>query len=140
VVTRFRSAGVRLWAPPALYAMAIFALSSVPNPPAPPGAMTDKHLHALVYAGLALLVLRALASADAGRVTRGRAFGAAAIAAAYGLTDELHQWFVPGRVVDAFDLLANAVGALAATLPAWAVARVRTRGAARSSAPMAEGS
>jgi VanZ family protein len=135
---RFRSAGVRLWAPPALYAMAIFALSSVPNPPAPPGAMTDKHLHAIVYAGLALLVLRALASADAGRVTRGRALGAAAIAAAYGVTDELHQWFVPGRVVDAFDLLANAVGALASTLPAWAVARVRTRSAARSSAPMAE--
>lgn len=135
-MTPARSAAVRLWGPPALYAMAIFVLSSIPNPPAPPGAMTDKHLHALVYAGLALLVLRALA--DTGRVTMGRAFGAAAIAAAYGLTDELHQWFVPGRFVEAFDLLANSVGALASTLVAWGLARVRTR-ATRSSTPMTEG-
>ena len=139
-MTAPRSAGLRLWAPPAVYAAAIFALSSIPNPPAPPGAITDKHLHAMVYAGLALLVLRALASADASRVTRGRALGAAAIAAAYGLTDELHQWFVPGRVVDAFDLVANAVGALGASLLAWGVARVRARGGGRPSAQMTEGS
>jgi VanZ family protein len=133
-------AAVRLWAPPAIYAIAIFALSSIPNPPAPPGAVTDKHLHALVYAGLALLVLRALASADASRVTSARAVGAAAIAAVYGVTDELHQWFVPGRVVDALDLLANASGALAATLLARGGVRLRMRGEARAAARITEGS
>lgn len=134
------SAAVRLWAPPVIYAIAIFALSSIPNPPAPPGALTDKHLHALVYAGLALLVLRALAWGDASRVTSVRALGAAAIASAYGVTDELHQWFVPGRVVDALDLLANAAGALAATLLARGGARLWTRGGARVSARVTEGS
>ena len=133
-------AGVRLWAPPAIYAIAIFALSSIPNPPAPPGAVTDKHLHALVYAGLALLVLRALAAGDASRVTSARALGAATLAAAYGVTDELHQWFVPGRVVDALDLLANAVGALTATMLARGGARLWTRGEARASARITEGS
>jgi VanZ family protein len=131
VVTGVQSAAVRLWAPPAIYAIAIFALSSIPNPPAPPGAVTDKHLHALLYAGLALLVLRALAAGDASRVTAVRALGAAAIASAYGVTDELHQWFVPGRVVDALDLLANAAGALVATLLARVGVRLWTRGAAR---------
>lgn len=137
-MTGLQSAGARLWAPPAIYALAILALSSIPNPPTPPGAVTDKHLHALVYAGLALLVLRALASGDASRVTPARALGAAAIAAAYGVTDELHQWFVPGRVVDAFDLLANAAGALAATLLARLGARLWTRGEARASARITE--
>jgi VanZ family protein len=131
VVTGVQSAAVRLWAPPAIYAIAIFALSSIPNPPAPPGAVTDKHLHALLYAGLALLVLRALAAGDASRVTAVRALGAAAIASAYGVTDELHQWFVPGRVVDALDLLANAAGALVATLLARVGVRLWTRGDAR---------
>lgn len=139
-MTGVQSAGVRLWAPPAIYAIAIFALSSIPNPPAPPGALTDKHLHALVYAGLALLVLRALASGDASRVTSVRALGAAAIASAYGVTDELHQWFVPGRVVDALDLLANAAGALGATLLARGGARLWTRAEARASTRITEGS
>jgi VanZ family protein len=135
-----QSAAVRLWMPPVIYAVAIFALSSIPNPPAPPGAVTDKHLHALVYAGLALLVLRALASGDARRVTSARALGAAAIAAAYGVTDELHQWFVPGRVVDALDLLANAAGALGATLLARGGVRLWTRGGDRASTRITEGS
>lgn len=139
-MTGVPSAGVRLWAPPAIYAIAIFALSSIPNPPAPPGALTDKHLHALVYAGLALLVLRALAWGDASRVTSVRALGAAAIASAYGVTDELHQWFVPGRVVDALDLLANAAGALGATLLARGGARLWTRAEARASTRITEGS
>jgi VanZ family protein len=135
-----QSAALRLWAPPAIYAIAIFVLSSIPNPPAPPGAVTDKHLHALVYAGLALLVLRALAAGDARRVTSARALGAAAIAAAYGVTDELHQWVVPGRVVDALDLLANAAGALAATLLARGGVAFWIRDRARASARITEGS
>ena len=135
-----RSTGARLWAAPVIYAIAIFVLSSIPTPPAPPGAVTDKQVHALVYAGLALLVLRALAAGDASRVTFGRALGASAIAAAYGVTDEWHQWFVPGRVADALDLLANAVGALTATLLAWGGLRVWTRGAPGSSARIREGS
>lgn len=130
----------RLWAPPAIYAAAIFVVSSVPNPPAPPGAVTDKHVHALVYAGLALLVLRALVAADASLLTAGRALGAAAIAAVYGVTDELHQWFVPGRIVDVLDLVANAVGALSSTLLVWGGARRWGRSAADPSGTIAEGS
>jgi len=42
------------------------------------------------------------------------------IAAAYGATDELHQYFVPGRQADVADLLADAIGAIAAAGAIWA--------------------
>lgn len=36
----------------------------------------------------------------------------------YGLLDEFHQYFVPGRTVDIYDALADAAGAL---LGAWSM-------------------
>ena len=36
------------------------------------------------------------------------------LAIAYGITDEVHQHFVPGRHMDPLDLLTDAVGAAAA--------------------------
>jgi VanZ family protein len=40
------------------------------------------------------------------------------ISAAFGLSDELHQHFVPGRDASALDLAADTVGSLAGVL-AW---------------------
>jgi VanZ family protein len=34
----------------------------------------------------------------------------------YGVSDEIHQYFVPGRVFSIFDILANGLGAIAGTL------------------------
>lgn len=46
------------------------------------------------------------------------------IAAFYGVTDEIHQYFVPGRVMAISDMVINAVGALAgAALVVWWVNR-----------------
>ena len=42
----------------------------------------------------------------------------------YGLTDEFHQMFVPGRVADLFDLLADAGGAIIGLFVVWAWSRV----------------
>jgi len=39
----------------------------------------------------------------------------------YGVSDEFHQRFVPGRSSDVYDLLADAEGAAAASLGAWAI-------------------
>jgi VanZ family protein len=45
------------------------------------------------------------------------------IGTAYGATDEWHQSFVPGRQADAADVLADALGALAAAgaVRAWGI-------------------
>lgn len=98
----------------AAYCAAIFWLSSAPRDPLPqyrfPGR--DKVAHAVVYGGLAAVVSQGLRR-------RGRPVAPAAqfwvpvvFAGLYGLSDELHQHFVPGRSADAVDLLVDVAAAL----------------------------
>jgi VanZ family protein len=87
-----------------LWAAVIFAVSAVESAGSPGSALTLKGIagHVGEYAVLgALLVWAGLAP----RV-------AVAIAAAYGVTDEVHQAFVAGRDASAVDLGLDAVGAL----------------------------
>ncbi len=102
---------IALWGPPALYALAIFIESSISRVPAFPSGFSDKDAHALLYAGLAGLVIRALCGARWSRVSVGAGAMAIGLAAAYGATDEFHQWFVPGRTADPADWVADVVGA-----------------------------
>ena len=101
-----------LWAPPILYAAIIFYLSSLPNPlPLLTAHVWDKWLHIVEYGGFSLLLCRAL------RGNRLRLWPsiilALIIASVYGATDEWHQFFVPGRVSDVFDWLADTIGGAA---------------------------
>lgn len=77
--------------------------------PSFPGA--DKLAHALIYGLLAAAILRALPP----RLRADQPGRAAAIVLAvcfgYGLTDEFHQSFVPGRDASLGDLLADVAGA-----------------------------
>lgn len=102
----------------------IFLLSSQPGgqlPMGPPGF--DKLLHLGAYALLAMLILGALPRAPGG-YRLGQALLAAALAAVYGLTDEWHQFHVPGRSMDGWDIAADAAGALlGALLLRWVSAR-----------------
>ncbi len=85
-----------------LYMALIFFLSSLPGSAAGIPPPWDKLAHALEYGGLGFLLGRGL----------GRPLPAAVLAVLYGLSDELHQRYVPGREASAGDLLADAVGAL----------------------------
>jgi VanZ family protein len=76
----------------------------------------DWMTHGAGYAVLAVLACRALAGGLGRPVTARVAAFAVAIAVLYGVTDELHQSFVPGRVADAWDLLKDAGGAVAGAL------------------------
>ncbi len=71
----------------------------------------DKLAHFLIYALLAAAVLYAFPAP----VRRRRAgfVGVLVIllCALYGITDEFHQSFIPGRSVSGWDLLADTVGA-----------------------------
>src|SRR5262245_44524557 len=92
----------------------IFWLSHEPVLPTPPGGLTDKQAHALVYGALAALWVRALSRARLDAVTLVRAVIAIAASGLYGVTDEWHQSFVPGRTSDVADLAADLVGAVCA--------------------------
>lgn len=98
----------------------IFAVSSVPRPPELPGTGSDNYVHALVYAGLSALVVRARAGGWARPVTLSVAVSAVLAATAYGVTDEVHQHFVPPRQMDLLDIAADGAGAVLAAAVLYA--------------------
>jgi VanZ family protein len=103
--------------PVAAYMALIFGLSATPWLPEPPASLSflsDKVLHGILYGGLTVLLVRALAGGWRRSVTTGAAAAAMAIATLYGVTDEVHQHFVPPRSMDPSDVVADAVGAAAA--------------------------
>lgn len=110
---------MRRWAPALFWAGLLFLASSIPGSSLPsPGILhLDKVAHAAAYALLAYLVARARGTTDG----RSLAIGAM-LAALYGVSDEIHQRFTPGRDADALDAVANAVGA-AAGVGGWALCR-----------------
>jgi VanZ family protein len=90
----------------------IFYLSSRSDLPTPKGLSAEVEAilgHLTVYAVLAALVTNALA--DSGISTARRLIYALVFAVLYGLSDELHQSFVPGRDPDVFDLMVDGIGA-----------------------------
>jgi VanZ family protein len=112
---------VAYWLPPLAWMAAIFYLSGQPDLPGPPEPLLDTLLkkggHFVGYAVLAFLWWRALSR---GRMTRRAALGTAfAITAAYAITDEFHQSFVPGRGPSPRDVLIDAAAAAAALGVIW---------------------
>ena len=110
---------------PALAWMAfLFALSARSRLPTPLGLTADTVAvlgHLAVYAVLAVLLWRAI---PAGGRARSRFVLAFLGAMAFGVGDEAHQAFVPGREPSLLDLGLDAAGALAG-LTAVAVVRPR---------------
>jgi len=88
-------------------------LSSIPGDdmPAGPWWRADKVIHAFVYAGLAVLVVRAFLRGPPRLTATVAVMAAVALAVAFGASDEWHQSFVPGRTSSAMDLAADGLGA-----------------------------
>jgi len=76
-------------------------------------SFADKLVHGAVYAILGALAWRALAASGGGRSTAGgrRTLVLAwLLTLVYGVSDEVHQRFVPGRTPDPWDVVADATG------------------------------
>lgn len=96
-------------------AVAFWVVSSMERPPLPEELVfwnSDKLLHALAYGGLAVLAVVGT-STRRGGPGRAARLEAALLASMYGIVDELHQSFVPGRSASIADWLADSLGALA---------------------------
>ncbi len=98
----------------------IFAGSSISKPPEIPGGLSDKTAHGSEYAVLGLLLARGLAGPRWLSIPLPSVIGAVVLAALYGVSDEYHQLFVPGREFDVRDMMADATGAAVAAVALWA--------------------
>ncbi len=117
-----------LWGPALGMMAVIFAASSVPNLTSLPGGVSDHAGHFAGYALLSALLIRAIASARWAGVTWPASAAAVALSALYGVSDEWHQRFVPGRTAALDDWIADLLGAAtAAGLLAGVASVVRRR-------------
>ena len=87
------------WLPVVLYAGMIAMFSSMSTPqshfPEWVGGINDKIVHALEYAVLAILCYRAFLYGAGPRLEKYAGIFAMAGAILWGVTDEIHQYFVP---------------------------------------------
>lgn len=126
-MTRQLTAPLRL-VPMTLIMGAIFILSHQPGDSLqlPPLPGIDKLAHLLIYGMLAAATLFAFSEqrkkSNCGRVV----FITTVFCFLYGVSDEIHQSFVPGRFPSSFDILADCCGAVLVCL-LWLRYREETR-------------
>jgi VanZ family protein len=117
-----------LWPPVIAYMAVLFILSSMSKLPPPPGQISSYYVHVGAYVILGLLTSRALAQGRLRNVTFNVLVGAIVISSLYGVSDEYHQRFVPGREFDVLDMVADAVGSVigAFMVGAWSIIKRRS--------------
>ncbi len=100
----------------ALYCTFLFWMSHQSRPPGSQidfeGA--DKMAHFIVYGILAALVSVGLHRAPKGNSALVRLYAPILFATLYGISDEIHQYFVPGRTFSILDMVADGIGAITA--------------------------
>jgi VanZ family protein len=101
-----------------VYAGLIFLLSSFPHFPedVSPFFGYDKLAHFIEYYFFGILIGRWLLNKKSHFLRRHAFFITLLIGMCYGISDEWHQSFVPGRVASIWDALFDAVGIAAAVL------------------------
>ncbi len=113
---------LQTWLPVVVWAVVIFAFSSVPSLSTELGTwdtILRKVAHLAEYAVLGVLLDRAL--------RRPQLVAAVALAGLYAVTDEVHQLFVKGRHGSPLDVGIDTLGALLGVL-LWRRVRRRTLG------------
>ena len=119
---------IRFQMPAILWASVIFFGSSIPGTKLPSFAhlINDKVIHASIFFLLGLLVYRALEpKVKPAAFDWRRLLIAISAVIIYGISDEFHQGFVPGRTVDYSDALADSLGGVFSALLIWLYERRR---------------
>jgi len=101
------------WFPVFLYCLLIFIQSSYPSPESVPDwPNIDKLLHVAVYALLGALFLRAFKTLRIQHNLKLVMILSILLSSLYGISDEIHQHFVPFRDADFMDALADMIGSV----------------------------
>jgi hypothetical protein len=108
-----RSGFAWYWVPTIGYCLLIFVLSSISNDvymPSPFGV--DKVVHFVEYGVLGFLLARLITNAQSGFSRVFLLCLVVILATLYGISDEVHQAFVPGRNASPWDVAADGLGGL----------------------------
>lgn len=110
----YRDGALLYWLPLFAYMALIFFLSSRSDlPDVLPGlTFEDKLQHIAAYLILAILWSRAIARQWTAMDDRKLFLLAVLFTGLYGISDEIHQSFVPGRLADSLDVIADIAGAM----------------------------
>ena len=100
------------WFPILIYCLLIFIQSSHPSTERIPGPYIDKMLHFAAYALLGALFLRAFKTTRIKNNLKLVLILSILLSSLYGISDEIHQHFVPYRDADLMDVLANMLGGI----------------------------
>jgi VanZ family protein len=101
------------WFPIILYCLLIFIQSSYPSIKSGPELPhIDKVLHFVAYAFLGALFLRAFKTSRIKNNVKLILILSIFLSSLYGVSDEIHQYFVPYRSADLMDILADMLGGL----------------------------
>lgn len=111
----------------ALWGGFLFLVTSWPNPPEVEagGFPLDKLTHFLLYAVEAVLLHRAIRWKGRSGVVMSRVMAIVGTMAVWGMLDETHQEWIPGRRMDTGDLVADIAGAAVGAVLGEAIARKR---------------
>ena len=101
------------WLPLIVYGVLIYIQSDYPSPDKLPSfILMDKMLHFLAYGIMGILFYRAYQTLRI-KNNRQMLFLLSVVSASlYGISDEIHQYFVPARNADILDVIADTFGAV----------------------------
>lgn len=116
------------WSAFIIYAILIFVGSSIPGDRIDiDGPGIDKLLHVLEYSLLSFLLFASLRLSSTARINV-LLYIAVIGSSLYGISDEVHQLFVPFREFDLLDIVCNTAGSI---LGAYALYRARNKDSLR---------
>jgi hypothetical protein len=111
--------------PAIIYAAMIFyfsSMSTIPNPEAVLGLTIDSTIkHFLEYFVFGLLLIYAFEG------SKNKTIAVIITGALYAATDEIHQYFVPGRVMDIIDFSVDTIGIITSIITVNIIARWQSK-------------
>jgi VanZ family protein len=108
----------KYWLLVCIYAAFIFILSSMSHPPSPPGTSNIPSFeiieHLFLYFGFGLVLYLAMNHSNNHFFRKYRIQMTVLIGTLYGITDEIHQLFVPFREASVLDVVVDGCGVVLA--------------------------
>ena len=106
-----------VYIPLVLYWIILLLATSLPDSAVPTTAVSDKILHFTAYFVLGVLLNLTLAFQNKYRLLKNKSVTATLILGSmYGIFDEVHQYFIPGRSMELFDFMADFSGLVLAVV------------------------